>query len=133
MKYFDLEEMTHSATAIEYDIDNTPSPEVEKNIELLVDELLDPIREELGLPIYINCCYRNNEINKLVGGSKTSYHLIGSAVDCWCKDNEKLLEIVKKHDFDQIFYYGSWMHIGYRNSQSGLKNRKQFFDKRKKH
>lgn len=125
MKYFTLSELTHSATAIKYGIDNTPSEEVVKNIELLVEKILDPAREELGQPIFVNCGFRNQEVNKLVGGVKNSQHLIGCAADIWAKDMKKLWDILYKMDFDKLIRYKTFYHISY----NGDKNRHQIIMK----
>lgn len=45
MKNFNLEEFLRSNTAVELNIDNTPSKDEELNINELVDNLLDPLRD----------------------------------------------------------------------------------------
>lgn len=125
MKYFSISELSHSATADFYKIDNTPSLEVVKNLELLVEKILDVAREELGQPIYVNCGYRCPEVNKLVGGVKNSQHILGKAADIWAKDMKKLWEILSKMDFDQLIRYKTFYHISY----NGEKNRHQIIMK----
>ena len=79
-KYFKVAEMLKSETAEKNQINNTPSAEIEQNIEELL-EVLDDLREFYGKPIKITSGYRCNELNKLVGGSPTSAHVIGYAAD----------------------------------------------------
>ena len=79
-KYFTVAEMLKSETAEKNQINNTPSVEVEQNIEKLL-EVLDGLREHYGKPIKITSGYRCAELNKLVGGSPTSAHVIGSVAD----------------------------------------------------
>lgn len=79
-KYFKFAEMLKSETADKNKIQNTPSAEVEQNIEELL-EALDDLREFYGKPIRITSGYRCTELNKLVGGSPTSTHVIGYAAD----------------------------------------------------
>ena len=81
MKYFKIEELTHSLTAKAHSIANVPTAEAEKNLEILVDCVLDPLRERWGVPIYVNSGYRCPALNAKVGGSPTSYHLRGMAAD----------------------------------------------------
>lgn len=82
MKYFSFSELTHSTKARELHIDNTPfSYEVVNNLTDLTENLLDPIREAWGKPIIISSGYRSDALNKAVGGSKTSAHRFGLAVD----------------------------------------------------
>ncbi len=47
---FTLEEFTHSDTAEERGIDNTPSPLQEDNIIALAENIMQPIRDHFGLP-----------------------------------------------------------------------------------
>ena len=81
MKYFSLDELTRSETALCKGIDNTPSAEAVRNLELLTKCVLDLVREEWGSPIIVNSGYRSEELNKAVGGAKSSYHLQGMAAD----------------------------------------------------
>lgn len=74
---------------------------------------LNIMRQVLGLPIYINSWYRDPAHNARVGGSSTSQHMDGTAVDIRCSDNGKLLQVVKQlidkygMDFGQVITYGS--------------------------
>ena len=79
-KYFTVAEMLKSETAEKNQINNTPSAEIEQNIEELLG-VLDGLREFYGKPIRITSGYRCAELNKLVGGSPTSAHVIGYAAD----------------------------------------------------
>ena len=79
-KYFKVAEMLKSETADKNNIQNIPSIEVQQNIEELL-EVLDDLREFYGKPIKITSGFRCSELNKLVGGSPTSAHVIGYAAD----------------------------------------------------
>ena len=79
-RYFKVAEMLKSETAEKNKIQNTPSVEVQQNIEELL-EVLDGLREFYRKPIKITSGYRSTELNKLVGGSPTSAHVIGYAAD----------------------------------------------------
>ena len=81
MRHFKIEEFTYSITAQHLGIDNTPSKEAVTNLERLVNRVLDPLREAWGSPIIVTSGYRCEELNKRVGGVKTSYHLRGMAAD----------------------------------------------------
>lgn len=74
MKYFTINELTHSDTAVKLKLDNTPSKDVIYNLTKLVDTILDPLRELYGKPIRISSGYRSEKVNKAVGGSSTSQH-----------------------------------------------------------
>lgn len=119
--------MVNSTTATQNKIDNWPNdPDIMDNI-ICTMECLDQIREEYGKPLYITSGYRCPELNRTVGGVKTSQHLKGQAADInlgsveknraffnWCRDNA---------DFDQLIdeKKGQWVHISF--NKNG--NRKQ--------
>ena len=81
MKYFTISELTASATALREGIDNRPPKCAYHLLHVLVDQLLDPIREAWGEPIVVSSGYRCKELNTLVGGAKNSHHLLGCAAD----------------------------------------------------
>ena len=126
MKYFTLKELTRSTTATAKGIDNTPTPEVEKNLTLLVENILDPLRLIYGKPITVNSGYRCPELNKAVGGSKTSDHMKGFAADITGgskEENERIFNIIKHNfHFKQLIDEKgfSWVHVSY--DPSNLKN-----------
>ena len=77
MKYFKLEEFYKSVTAEKRGIVNRPfgkkkTARVEENIKNLCDNILDPLREKIGKPIYITSGFRSAELNGIVGGSGKS-------------------------------------------------------------
>ena len=127
MKYFTIEELCQSETAEKYKIDNTPSEEIKKNLETLVDCLLDPLREAWGSPIIINSGYRCPILNKAVGGSKTSSHMSGWSVDMRPKNGKMeefkkfVVNFIKTRFWDQCILEKSgdveWVHLSlYNNS-----------------
>lgn len=70
MKHFTIEELTHSDTAIGHGIANNPGAVERENLRRLAERVLDPARERLGAPIYVNSGYRNCAVNRLVGGAR---------------------------------------------------------------
>ena len=122
MKHFTINEMTRSATAKRYGIDNTPSPEVAHNIRNLVEKILDPLREAWGQPIIVSSGYRCGRLNKIVKGSPSSQHLLGQAADIHTvtdtpEDNKRLFDLILrlKLPFDQLIdeYGYNWIHVSY--------------------
>lgn len=95
MKYFTIEELCKSETAERLGIDNTPSEEIVKNLTYFGEKILDPLRESWGSAIIVNSGFRCPELNKAVGGSKTSVHPLGWAVDLYPKNGN--IEDFKKH------------------------------------
>ena len=59
-----------------------PPDEIVDNLRYLVNTVLQPVRTQLGFPVRINSGYRCPALNSLVGGSGTSQHCRGEAVDC---------------------------------------------------
>ena len=121
-KYFSIAELTKSSTAIKKKINNTPTKEVENNLNQLIDNILDPLREAWGQPIIVGSGYRCEALNKAVGGATNSQHKLGQAADIHTKsdsveDNKKLFELIKqlKLPFDQLIneYNYNWIHVSY--------------------
>ena len=81
MKYFTINELCASATALREGIDNRPSKCAYHLLHVLVQQLLDPIREAWGEPIVVSSGYRCKELNTLIGGVKNSHHMLGCAAD----------------------------------------------------
>lgn len=120
MKFFTIKELCKSSTATLKRIDNTPNAEIVNNLEQLVDNILDPLREEYGKPIKVNSGYRSQALNDAVGGSKTSQHKYGLAADITTGsrlENKKLFILVQKMNlpFDQLIDEKSysWIHISF--------------------
>ena len=92
-------------------------PLARENVKALVSEVLDPVREKLGMPIVVNSGYRCEKHNKAVGGVKNSQHLKGEAADIQCQDNEKLKQlIIENGKFDQLITYPSFLHVSYKRT-----------------
>ena len=122
MKYFSIDEMVRSATAKKYGIDNRPSQDILNNLVLFIETVLDPIREDWGSPIIVSSGYRCPELNKAVGGVKTSGHLYGYCADLQVKGDLRkfscfVKDWMKKHkmSFDELLYESSggvtWLHF----------------------
>ena len=88
-----------------------------ENVKALVSEVLDPVREKLGMPIVVNSGYRCERHNKDVGGVKNSQHLKGEAADIHCQDNERLKQlIIENGKFDQLITYPTFLHVSYKRT-----------------
>lgn len=126
MKHFTFQEFERSETAARHSIDNTIPESLKGNIEALVDNVLDPLRQAWGKPITVTSGYRCPKLNKAVGGVATSQHLKGEAVDITTGsyvDNAKLFQLAidMKLPFDQlIFERGdmrtgpAWVHVSHK-------------------
>ena len=94
MKYFTLKEFSHSDTAVSLGIDNTIPKESVAKIEHLVHCVLDPLREQWGLPIRITSGYRCPELNEELNGVEDSYHMDGCAADISATDPARNVELM---------------------------------------
>lgn len=120
MRYFTIEELVHSDYATLYGIDNRPDEKSMHSLRVLVQEVLDPLRDAYGAPIYVNSGYRCPELNRAVGGSPGSHHLRGMAADITTgsrQGNRRLFDLVvsKRLKYTQLIDEKnfSWLHISY--------------------
>lgn len=125
--HFTLAELTFSAAAARKGLDNTPPPEIVDQLILTADRM-EKVRELLGgHPIRVTSGYRSPAVNKAVGGSATSAHRTGHAVDFTCPGFGTPAQVaahLAKHltGFDQIIEeFGQWVHVGFGPGQRGQK------------
>ena len=125
MEYFTISELIKSDTAIKHRIWNGASREVENNLIALVAAVLDPLRKMYGKPIHVTSGYRNEIVNKAVGGVKNSQHLKGEAADIDTgskSQNQHLARILANSGlpFDQLIDENdySWIHVSYTKNGS---------------
>ena len=131
-KNFALSEITHSNTAKRLGINNEPTEIHLQNMQHLVDNLLQPLRDDVG-PIRISSGYRNPSLNRAIGGSSSSQHCKGQALDIqfWQMgemNNKVLYDWILKSglEFDQMIneFDFAWIHI----SLKAEDNRKQVLE-----
>lgn len=119
MKYFSIEELSKSKAAQYLKIQNIPGEREAKNLEKLVDNVLDPLREEFRGAIIVNSGYRCTELNNALRGAKNSHHLKGCAADITAGSkamNKILFRIIEKHlPFTQLIDEKDyqWVHVSY--------------------
>jgi hypothetical protein len=112
---FSLEELTFSQVASRRGLDNTPPTKVKDNLERLAF-FLEQVRKLFNKPILISSGYRSREVNESVGGSKTSQHCEGCAVDFNVKgmSPDAVVRAIVDNDvpYDQVILeFNSWVHI----------------------
>jgi zinc D-Ala-D-Ala carboxypeptidase len=123
-KHLSYDEGVRSVTAIRKGIDNTPGPYELKCMKETSEFIFEPIRKRFNVPIRVNSFYRSKALNTAVGGSRTSQHTKGQAVDIddtlGGLTNKEIFDYVRCClDFDQMIWeYGSdenpdWVHISY--------------------
>lgn len=126
-EHITFDEATQSPTALRNGIVNMPTDEQLSNMKILAEMCFEPLRALYGKPIKVNSFFRCDELNKKVGGSATSQHVKGMAIDMsagskaenkilfdLCKENLKWDQLINEYDY-------SWVHISYNKG----KNRNQ--------
>lgn len=116
MNYFSDSETKVTDTGLP----NHPDSQQQANIEYTRLQM-NRIREIIGKPVNINSWFRSVEVNNSVGGSKTSSHLSGFAVDFWVKGmtNDQICDSVDSAGikYDQLIdeFNGKkyWVHVSF--------------------
>jgi hypothetical protein len=132
-----LSEVTRSDSAKRKGISNEPTPEHLENFKKLAENIFEPIRKHFGKPIHISSGYRSKALNAAIGGSASSQHCTGEAIDIDMDGssngitNKMVFDYIKANlNFDQLineFDY-AWVHVSY---ESTGKQRKQILDAKK--
>ena len=131
-KNFVLSEITRSNTAKRLNISNGPDKEHLRNLQILIRDLIQPMRDALG-PIRITSGYRSPQLNRAIGGSRKSQHCKGQALDLqFWKDgvmcNKEIYNWVISSgiEFDQMIneFDFAWIHISLKDQE----NRKQILE-----
>lgn len=136
-KNFKLKEFTNSETAKKLGIDNHAqlTPKEFVNLTAIAENILQPIRDAMQIPIYISSGFRCPQLNRAVHGAAKSQHCKGEAVDIYIKPTPKthLLStlaaaratlwdvfdlIYRTCDFDQLIWEtrpngSKWIHVSY--------------------
>ena len=121
---FSLEQLIHSETAERERIDNTSGPDIIENLRLLAKGL-EQVQALTEFPLEISSAYRSPELNRRVGGAKTSQHTLGQAADFTCAEFGPPVDIIKAIrdsdiEFDQcILEYARWVHISFSKTPRG--------------
>jgi len=123
-KHISYKEGVYSNTATRRGIDNTPDNDQLGCMELLANEVFEPLREYVAGPIKINSFFRCPELNTAIGGSSKSQHCKGQAIDIddtfGRMSNAEMYHWIKENlDFDQMIWeFGdddnpNWVHVSY--------------------
>tara|TARA_R100001510_G_C7625522_1_gene185475 strand:- start:231 stop:686 length:456 start_codon:yes stop_codon:yes gene_type:complete len=127
-EHISYKEGVYSRTATRLNINNEPDEDQMYYMQLLAEEVFEPLRAYVGGPIKINSFYRSRQLNKAIGGSVKSQHCRGQAMDIddtfGRMSNAEMYEFIKEHlDFDQMIWeFGDdenpdWVHVSYVSPQ----------------
>ena len=123
-EHVSLKEGIESRTATRLNIDNVPRDLDLINMKTIAEKVFEPLRDFVGGPISINSFYRSPKLNSAIGGSTSSQHCIGCAIDIddtyGYKTNAEMFEYIKCNlDYDQMIWeFGDdnnpdWVHVSY--------------------
>jgi len=139
-------EVVRSQTATRQGIENKPNFRQMVVIKHLAKDFFQPLRLNMGVPLKINSFYRSKQLNKMIGGSKTSDHMVTSdvaAIDIDDSYSQKLgvynrdifLYILRNMDYYKLIWeYDDhptvkglssprWVHVSY--STDPIKNKQK--------
>ena len=122
--HISYKEATVSATGLRLGLDNDPNSEQLHCMQDIAYNLFEPLRKWVGGPIKVNSFFRGEPVNTAIGGSKTSQHMKGQAIDIddtfKHKTNAEMYHYIKDNlDFDQMIWeFGddknpNWIHISW--------------------
>ena len=132
-KNLTLAEVIRSETAKRKGISNMPTPEHIENFKKLAINVFQPIRDHFGVSIHISSGYRSKALNAAIGGSLSSQHCRGEAIDIDMDGtditNAQIFHFIKDNlIWDQMIWeFGTdknpdWVHVSYKSTG---KQRKQ--------
>lgn len=113
--HFSLEELTATQ---QRKLNNTPSAEIVATLRRTA-ECMEGVRRLLGdRVIIVSSGYRSEAVNRAVGGSRTSDHRTGHAVDFTCHgygEPRKICRTLAGAEliFDQLIEEGGWVHLSF--------------------
>ena len=119
-KHVTLKEFTRSDASIKHGIANDMDSTQLKAAIAVCENIFEPLRAHVGRPIKVNSGFRSFAVNRRIGGSKTSQHMKGEALDLNIQDAATFEWMRKNLDFDQLIYeFGNdagpqWVHVSYR-------------------
>ncbi len=128
--HISFREAVRSNTAKRFGIRNTPKPDIIENMKAVAENIFEPLRQANGnRPIRINSFFRSKRLNKVLGGSSKSQHILGQAIDIddthgGMSNAEMFQWIIENLDFDQIIWeFGTdenpnWVHVSYVRPES---------------
>lgn len=126
--YFTAADLIKSHTARLRQIDNQPNEEIRKELEMTACKMnvIGLYTQMLGATIRITSGYRCEELNKVVGGTKTSLHIQGRAADFVVSDNNIKHELYvslaspearERLRICELIEHKTYIHIGFMQSR----------------
>jgi len=127
-------ESIHSDAAIRAGLNNYFTQKQLATMKVTAEKIYEPLISHFGVPIYVSSFFRTKELNILIGGSSSSQHCLGEAIDMDASfygriTNKQIFDYIKYNlEFDQLIWEKGtdiepgWVHCSYRTRKP---NRKQ--------
>ena len=118
------QEGERSNTATRLNIYNVPPGDILEEMKTTAWAVFEPLRAWVGGPIKITSFFRSEDLNRTIGGSTSSQHCKGQALDLddtyGHKTNAEMFQFIKDNlVFDQLIWeFGDdvnpdWIHVSY--------------------
>ena len=123
-KHISYKEATRSTTALRLGIYNKPFEYELGNMKATAENIFEPLLLWVGGAIKVNSFFRSEKLNQAIGGSVSSQHCQGRAIDIddvyGYKTNAEMFNYIKNNlDFDNLIWeFGTddnpdWIHVSY--------------------
>ena len=123
-KHISDKEGVYSRTATRKGIKNKPTRTQREAMVIVAEEVFEPLRKWVGNKVKVNSFFRSPELNVAVGGSTSSQHCKGQAIDIddtfGFKSNAEMFNWIRENLlFDQMIWeFGDdenpdWIHVSY--------------------
>jgi hypothetical protein len=124
-KHISYAEGVKSKTASRLGIDNTPDEDQLEAMGVVARKVFEPVRVEYNTPIAVTSFFRSKSLNEAIGGSNTSQHCTGEAIDIDAHiyggvTNKEIFDYIKDNlVYDQLIWeFGTddepdWIHVSY--------------------
>lgn len=119
-EHITYDEAIHTSTGLP----NVPTDAEIESMKSVAIACFEPTRLWYGKPIKVNSFFRCDNVNKKVGGSPTSQHKKGEAIDMsggskeenkkifeWCKANLVFDQLINEYDY-------TWVHVSFKKGSN---------------
>lgn len=123
-RYVSYKEGVYSNTAVRKGLQNIPDESQLESMKIVAEEIFEPLRKWVGDKVKVNSFFRSPKVNSSVGGSRSSQHCKGQAIDIddtfdnktnaqmfkWIRDNLEFDQMIWEHGNDDN---PNWIHVSY--------------------
>ena len=122
-QYLSYTEATRSQTAVRKGIINKPGSKELSAMKYIAAMVFDKVREYIGGPLFASSFFRSPKLNEAIGGSTTSQHCKGEAIDIDAdyfgvsNNRDIFFYILMNLPFDQLIWefgddeHPAWVHV----------------------